>query len=123
MVFHALSRDQIKDIVDLEIDKVCERLSGHDLSLQLTEEAQEYLAEKGYDPHLGARPLRRVIQTEVEDTLSEGVLEGRFGEGDTVIAYLEDGEIAFRSKESEESADAAEMENGEAPPLLETVLS
>jgi ATP-dependent Clp protease ATP-binding subunit ClpC len=123
MVFHALSRDQIKDIVDLEIDKVCERLSGHDLSLQLTEEAQEYLAEKGYDPHLGARPLRRVIQTEVEDTLSEGVLEGRFGEGDTVIAYLEDGEIAFRSEESEESVDAAGMENGEAPPLLETVLS
>jgi ATP-dependent Clp protease ATP-binding subunit ClpC len=121
-VFHALSRDQIKAIVDLEIAKVCERLSDHELSLQLTDEAQEYLAEKGYDPNLGARPLRRVIQTEVEDTLSEGVLEGRFSEGDTVIAYMQDGQIAFRPKETKETAGAAEMENGEAPPMLETVL-
>ena len=121
-VFHALSRDQIRAIVDLEIAKVCERLSDHALSLQLTDEAQEYLAEKGYDPNLGARPLRRVIQTEVEDTLSEGVLEGRFSEGDTVIAYMQDGQIAFRLKETEETVGAAEMENGEAPPMLETVL-
>ena len=121
-VFHALSRDQIKAIVDLEIAKVCERLSDHELSLQLTDEAQEYLAEKGYDPNLGARPLRRVIQSEVEDTLSEGVLEGRFSEGDTVIAYMQDGQIAFRPQETEETVDAAEMENGEAPPVLETVL-
>jgi ATP-dependent Clp protease ATP-binding subunit ClpC len=121
-VFHALSRDQIRAIVDLEIGKVCERLSDHELSLQLTDEAQEYLAEKGYDPNFGARPLRRVIQTEVEDTLSEGVLEGRFSEGDTVIAYMQDGQIAFRPKETEETVGAAEMENGEAPPMLETVL-
>ena len=122
MVFHALTRDQIKDIVDLEIEKVGERLSDHGLSLQLADETREYLAEKGFDPNLGARPLRRVIQTEVEDSLSEGVLEGRFGEGDTVLAYMQDGEIAFRSKETDESAGAVEMENGEAPPMLETVL-
>jgi ATP-dependent Clp protease ATP-binding subunit ClpC len=122
MVFHALNQEHIKEIVDLEIQKVCERLSGHGLSLQLDDEAREYLAEKGYDPNLGARPLRRVIQTEVEDSLSEGVLEGRFGEGDTVLAYMRDGEIAFRSEETEEGVGAAEMENGEAPPMLETVL-
>jgi ATP-dependent Clp protease ATP-binding subunit ClpC len=122
MVFHALSREQIRAIVDLEINKVRERLSGHELSLQLTDETQEYLAEKGYDPNLGARPLRRVIQTEVEDTLSEGLLEGRFSEGDTVIAYMQDGQIEFRSKETKESIGVAEVENGEAPPMLETVL-
>ena len=122
MVFHALSRDQIKEIVDLEIEKVCERLSEHELSLQLADETRDYLAEEGYDPNLGARPLRRVIQMEVEDSLSEAVLEGRFGEGDTVIAYMQDGEIAFRSMETEEGVGAAEMENGEAPPMLETVL-
>jgi ATP-dependent Clp protease ATP-binding subunit ClpC len=121
MVFHALNRDHIKAIVDLEIEKVCERLSGHELSLQLSDEAQEYLAEKGYDPKLGARPLRRVIQTEVEDTLSEGLLEGRFSEGDTVIAYVEDGEIAFRPREADENGDAAEVENDSAPPMLETM--
>ena len=122
MVFHALNRDQIKAIVDLEIGKVCKRLSDHDLSLELTDEAQEYLAEKGYDPSFGARPLRRVIQTEVEDTLSEGLLEGRFSEGDTVVAYMQDGEIAFRTKETEEMVVEAEIESGEAPPMLETVL-
>ncbi len=122
MVFHALNQEHIKEIVDLEIQKVCERLSGHGLSLQLADDAREYLAEEGYDPNLGARPLRRVIQNEVEDSLSEGVLEGRFGEGDTVIAYIQDGEIAFRSQETEEGVGAAEMENGEAPPMLETVL-
>jgi ATP-dependent Clp protease ATP-binding subunit ClpC len=121
MVFHALNREQIKAIVDLEVEKVCERLSSHELSLQLSEEAREYLAEKGYDARLGARPLRRVIQTEVEDTLSEGLLEGRFSQGDTVIAYIEDGEIAFRPKEADENDDAAEVENGEAPPMLEAV--
>jgi ATP-dependent Clp protease ATP-binding subunit ClpC len=121
MVFHALNRDQIKAIVDLEVEKVCERLSSHELSLQLSEEAQEYLAEKGYDARLGARPLRRVIQTEVVDTLSEGLLEGRFSQGDTVLAYIEDGEIAFRPKEADEDDDAEEVENGEAPPMLEAV--
>jgi ATP-dependent Clp protease ATP-binding subunit ClpC len=89
----------------------------------LSDEAQEYLAEEGYDPKLGARPLRRVIQTQVEDTLSEAVLEGRFGEGDTVIAYIKDGEIAFRAAETQEDAAEAEVENGGAPPILETVLN
>jgi len=123
MVFHALSREQINSIVDLEIDKVGERLSGHELHLRLTDEAREYLAAKGYDPNLGARPLRRIIQTEVEDTLSEGLLEGRFIAGDTAVAYIEDGEIAFRHEETDENIDVTEMENGEAPPMLETVLS
>ena len=84
MVFHALNQEQITEIVDLEIDKVRERLAEHGLDLRLTDAARDYLAEKGYDPNLGARPLRRVIQTEVEDALSEGVLAGRFGEGDAV---------------------------------------
>jgi ATP-dependent Clp protease ATP-binding subunit ClpC len=123
MVFHALNREHIKAIVDLEIEKLCERLSSHELELQLSDEAQEYLAEEGYDPKLGARPLRRVIQTQVEDTLSEAVLEGRFGEGDTVIAYIKDGEIAFRAAETQEDAAEAEVENGGAPPILETVLN
>ncbi len=121
MVFHALSREQIKSIVDLEIGKVYERLASHQLLLQLTEEARDYLADKGYDPNLGARPLRRVIQTEVEDTLSEGLLEGRFSEGDTVVTHVEDGQIAFRRKETDESIGVTEVENGEAPPMREAV--
>ena len=120
IVFHALSREHINDIVDLEIDKVCRRLHDHGLSLGLTDEAREYLGEKGYDPNLGARPLRRVIQMEIEDALSEGVLAERFSEGDFVTVGVEDGELAFGT---EASQDATGVEKGEEPQPLETVLN
>ena len=81
IVFHALNREQITDIVDLEIDKVCLRLAEYDMRLKLTDAAREYLAEKGYDPNLGARPLRRVIQTEVEDCSLRGVAGRRLEQG------------------------------------------
>jgi ATP-dependent Clp protease ATP-binding subunit ClpC len=123
MVFHALNRDHIKAIVDLEIGKVSTRLAEHELSLRLTDEARDYLAEKGYDPNLGARPLRRVIQMEVEDALSEGVLSGSFNAGDLVVVDVEDGEVAFRTDNDGDSDPVTEVENGEAPPMLETMLS
>jgi ATP-dependent Clp protease ATP-binding subunit ClpC len=123
MVFHALSRGEIKDIVDLEIQKVQARLAEHQLSLRLTDEARDYLADKGYDPNLGARPLRRVIQSEVEDALSEGVLAESFGAGDRVIVEVQDGELAFQPEEADAELSTEEMENGEAPPMLEGVLS
>ena len=123
MVFHALNQEQIQEIVDLEIRKVQRRLSEHQLSLRLTDEARGYLAKKGYDPSLGARPLRRVIQTEVEDALSEGVLAERFHGGDMVVVSLEDGKLTFDREEDDENLSVAEMENGEVPPRLETVLS
>jgi ATP-dependent Clp protease ATP-binding subunit ClpC len=120
MVFHALNQDQIHAIVDLEIAKVQERLSEHELTLHLTDLAREYLAEEGYDPNLGARPLRRVIQAKVEDALSEAVLAGEFSSGDTVLVSAKDDELVF---EREDGKAAAEVENGEAPPELETVLN
>jgi ATP-dependent Clp protease ATP-binding subunit ClpC len=123
VVFHALNREQIKEIVDLEIDKVRQRLGEHELRLQLTDEARAYLAEKGYDPNLGARPLRRVIQTEVEDALSERVLAGDFGAGDLVNVDAQDDELVFLPADANEELAVAEMENGEAPPALETVLN
>jgi ATP-dependent Clp protease ATP-binding subunit ClpC len=123
MVFHALTQEQIEQIVDLEVDKVRRRLAEQDLGLRLTDEARMYLAEKGYDPNLGARPLRRVIQTEVEDALSEGMLAGDYGEGDVVTIHIQDDQIAFRAEEREDDQPVTEMGNGEAPPLLESVLS
>lgn len=93
MVFHALSRDEIKQIVDLELDKVRERLVEQEVTLEVTEEAKGYLADEGYDPRFGARPLRRVIQSKIEDMLSEGILAGDFQAGDTVLAGYQDGEI------------------------------
>jgi ATP-dependent Clp protease ATP-binding subunit ClpC len=95
MVFHALNREEIKQIVDLELNKVGERLVEHQLTLAVTEEAKNYLAEAGYDPSFGARPLRRVIQHEVEDALSEGILAGTLQTGDIVQIDCKDGRIVL----------------------------
>jgi ATP-dependent Clp protease ATP-binding subunit ClpC len=95
-IFRALTRKEIGEIVDLLMVQVKDRLKEHDLTLELTEAAKELLAEKGYDPDFGARPLRRVIQKMVEDALSEGILAGQFNFGDTVQADAEDGEIVLK---------------------------
>lgn len=123
IVFHALSREHIKKIVDLELNKVRERLGEYHFSLHLTDAAREYLAEKGYDPHLGARPLRRVIETEVEDALSEAVLAGRFAKDDVVEIDVQDDEVTFRSEEAEKRVPVVEIEDGDTPQTLETVLN
>jgi ATP-dependent Clp protease ATP-binding subunit ClpA len=107
IVFHALNRDQIKQIVDLEIKKILKRLEDKRMQLVMTEAAREYLAEKGYDPHFGARPLRRVIQNEVEDVLSEGLLSGQFRPGDTVQVDARDGHIVMETIARQEIAEDA----------------
>ncbi|MBI5879625.1 MAG: ATP-dependent Clp protease ATP-binding subunit [Chloroflexi bacterium] len=86
VVFSALTRDEIKQIVDLELSKLRPRLLEHQITLSIAEPARELLAEKGYDPAFGARPLKRLIQSLVEDPLSEGLLSGKFRSGDTVLA-------------------------------------
>jgi ATP-dependent Clp protease ATP-binding subunit ClpC len=118
MVFHALNKEQIEQIVDLEVGKVEKRLGEHGLDLRLTEPARAYLAEKGYDPSLGARPLRRVIQMEIEDALSERMLAGSFSEGDHVLVDLKEGELVFEPDESAEAAD-----DQESPQALEAVIT
>jgi ATP-dependent Clp protease ATP-binding subunit ClpC len=95
MVFHALNREEIKQIVDLELDKVEERLVEQQVTLEVTEEAKGLLADEGYDPHFGARPLRRVIQNKIEDVLSEGILAGTFQFGDTVLVGYREGQITL----------------------------
>ncbi|MFO7320408.1 MAG: ATP-dependent Clp protease ATP-binding subunit [Chloroflexota bacterium] len=95
VVFRSLSRAEIKQIVDLELDKVRERLIEHAITLEVSEEAREWLAEKGYDPDYGARPLRRLIQNEIEDVLSDGILSGKFELASVVHVDVADGEIVF----------------------------
>jgi len=103
MVFKSLSKEEIKQIVDLELDKLRKRLDEYQLKLEATDEAKTFLAEKGYDPKFGARPLRRVIQRLVEDPLSEGLLIGEFKPGDTVLADLEEDKIVLRALERAEA--------------------
>jgi ATP-dependent Clp protease ATP-binding subunit ClpC len=108
IVFRALSRSQIKQIVDLEMEKVCERLKEHALTLEATDAAKEFLTDQGYEPQFGARPLRRVIQQLVEDPLSESVLAGRFGRGDHILVDASNGEITLTPiRETEEIAAAS----------------
>ncbi len=96
IVFRALTRLHIQQIVSLELEKVEERLAEHDIHIEATPEALAKLAELGYDPDMGARPLRRVIQQKVEDTLSDAVLAGEFTDGDMIkIGVNEDGEIVL----------------------------
>ena len=108
IVFHALTIQQIKAIVDLELTKVALRLEDHNLKLRSTEEARELLAELGYEPEMGARPLRRVIQAKVEDVLSDALLTGEFQDGDTVLVDVADGELllAHGTPEIEEEEEA-----------------
>jgi ATP-dependent Clp protease ATP-binding subunit ClpC len=96
IIFRALTRKEIGKIVDLLLDQVRERLKEHEITLMITDAAKELLAEQGYDPDFGARPLRRVIQSLVEDALSEGLLAGDFAFGDTVEADAQDNKIVLR---------------------------
>jgi ATP-dependent Clp protease ATP-binding subunit ClpC len=95
IVFHQLTEKEIVQIVDLMVAKVDERLKEKDMGLVLTDSAKALLAEKGYDPLLGARPLRRTIQRELEDQLSEKLLFGELLPGNLVVVSVE-GEGAER---------------------------
>ncbi len=108
IVFRALSRDDIKQIVSLELNKVAERLKENNITLTATQEALDQLATEGYDPDMGARPLRRVIQQKIEDRLSDALLAGEFAEGDTVqVDVNDDHEITLHKTQGK---DEPEME-------------
>ncbi len=100
LVFRALNREDIRRIVDLELAKVAERVAEHGLQLETSPAAVDLLAERGYDPEMGARPLRRTIQQFVEDPLSEALLAGDFKPGDVVWVDVDDaGEIILTRQE------------------------
>ena len=100
IVFHELSTDEITEIVDLLMQAGAQSSSSRRASgFELTQEAKVVLAKKGYDPSLGARPLRRAIQRMVEDPLSEKILWKEFHAGDTIVVDAEGDEIVFRAVE------------------------
>ncbi len=90
IVFHALTVEQIREIVDLELKRVRLQLSEQEISLEITEAAKDLLGARGYDRQYGGRPLRRIIQNLIEDPLAEGLLEGRYKPGMSVIVDVED---------------------------------
>jgi ATP-dependent Clp protease ATP-binding subunit ClpC len=86
IIFHTLSLEHMQEIVDLQMKEICERVEERGVSLELTAEAREWLAEEGYDPAFGARPLRRTLQRYVESPMSKAILRGEFKAGEHVLA-------------------------------------
>jgi len=95
--FHALTREQISEIVDLQVTRVIERVRERGVEVTLTDSARELLANMGYDPTYGARPLRRVIQKQLTDRLALALLEGRLRDGDSVAVDAVSGELALET--------------------------
>jgi len=95
IIFEALDRKEIKQIVDLLVADVCRLLHAQDISLELTEKAKDKVAAEGYDPMFGARPLKRLIQKEIENPLSKMILEGKFKGGDNVKVDVKKDEFTF----------------------------
>jgi ATP-dependent Clp protease ATP-binding subunit ClpC len=100
IVFHELSREQIGSIVELMIRDLQKRLSERKLNLELSQTARKWLADTGYDPTYGARPLRRAIERFVENPLASKILSGEYKEGETILVDLTDDELTFKKKES-----------------------
>ena len=98
VVFHALTREHMQQIVELMLSEVASNLIEKGIDMDITEEAKAWLAERGYDPQFGARPLRRVIQDNVEDRLSDALLGGELNPGNTAIIDIEDDEIVVRAQ-------------------------
>jgi len=120
IVFHELSQPEVRQIIELMIKRVGKQMAGLGMGLELTDAAKDYVSRKGYDPTLGARPLRRALQRLVEDPLSEKLLYKEFRAGEIVIADIEDDEenadekiIVFRSIEGFEPPPVEELEDSE----------
>lgn len=109
IVFRSLNKKDIEQIVELELAKVAARLEEHSITLRATSEALGKLADEGYDPEMGARPLRRVIQQKVEDPLSDAFLSGQFEDGDSVLVDVEGDEVVLRKAEGQLESSAEAM--------------
>ncbi len=99
LVFRPLTREDLREIVDIQTSRFAPRLEEQGLTLDITQAAKDLLAQDGYDPDYGARPLRRAIMNLLEDPLSEGLLSGRFHPGDVIMADAVDDEIVFEVTE------------------------
>src|SRR5574344_672439 len=113
IVFAHLSKEEIRQIVDLMLKDLFKRLEERELSIEVTDEVKDFLAKDGYSEAYGARPLRRLIQRRIEDTLAEEILTNKYQAGDTIILKLDDGKIVFeKSKVSKKKAKSEKTEDG-----------
>lgn len=95
IIFHGLQKSELREIVQLQVDRLRQRLSDRKMSLRLSATALDFLAEVGYDPVFGARPLKRAIQRELETQIAKAILRGEFSDGDTIFVDVENERLAF----------------------------
>ena len=107
VVFHPLGRDQIRAITDIQMSYLKQRLAERDMGLRVTDAALDFLGEAGYDPVYGARPLKRTIQTNIENPLAQQILSGRFAPGDTIVIDKSGEELGFEKQAAEVNASTA----------------
>jgi ATP-dependent Clp protease ATP-binding subunit ClpC len=107
IVFHPLAKKELYKIVDLEISKVVERIKTKEIQIELDELAKDFLADKGYDPDYGARPMRRAVERHLEDPMAEELLRGTIKSGDTVKVSALDGKLTFNVPESAATGEPA----------------
>ncbi|MGB3138588.1 MAG: ATP-dependent chaperone ClpB [Nodosilinea sp.] len=96
IIFHGLLKSQLREIVGLQVARLEERLADRKMAVKLSEPALDFLAEVGYDPVYGARPLKRAIQRELETQIAKSILRGEFGEGDTIYVDVENERLSFK---------------------------
>jgi ATP-dependent Clp protease ATP-binding subunit ClpB len=110
IIFHTLKREELRQIVGIQIKRIEKLLAEQKISLELTESAQDYIVNVGYDPVYGARPLKRAIQREIENLIATKILETTFVEGDTIVIDCANNALTFNKKESEESVKVVAVE-------------
>ena len=110
VVFHSLNRDHLQTILAIMIQEMRERLKEQRITVEFSKEVRAWLIEKGYDEKYGARPLRRILQKEVEDPLSMEILKGRFTSGSTVSVTLKDDQVVFKSRRSRRNGSGKQKE-------------
>jgi ATP-dependent Clp protease ATP-binding subunit ClpB len=96
IIFHSLVKSQLRNIVKIQVQRLKARLEEQKLALQLSDEALDFLADVGYDPVYGARPLKRSIQRYLETAIAKGILKGEFKGGDTIFVDVEDERLTFK---------------------------
>ncbi|MBR1460872.1 AAA family ATPase, partial [bacterium] len=118
IVFAHLSKPEIRQIVDLMLKDLFKRLAEKEINVDVTDEVKDYLAENGYSEAYGARPLRRLIQRKMEDSLAEEILSGKYAPGDTIKVTLNDGKISFDKARKRASKKDKEIEIVEETPTI-----
>jgi ATP-dependent Clp protease ATP-binding subunit ClpB len=101
IIFRSLRKDQLRQITQLQVQRLEQRLSDRKMALKLSESALDFLADVGYDPVYGARPLKRAVQRELETQIAKAILRGEFGEGDTIVANVENERLTFKPMNTE----------------------